>query len=83
MPYHTERPWGGLNWAAVGTQPDIASIIGVLSQNLENPGRAHWEAVKWVFHYLQGMKEWKLTYKRATRGIVGFTDIDCKSQEHR
>src|SRR5258705_12115365 len=74
---------GSLNWAAVGTQQDIMFIIGMLSQYLENPGRAHWEAVKRVFCYLQGTKEWKLTYGGAMRGIVGLTDMDGMLQEHR
>ena len=74
---------GSLSWAAVGTQPDIVFVVGMLSQYLENPGRAHWEAVKRVFCYLQGTKEWKLTYGGATRGIVGFMDADGVSQEHR
>jgi hypothetical protein len=70
---------GSLNWAAIGTRPDIVFVVGTLSQYLENPGRVHWEAVKWVFRYLQGTKDWKLTYGGATRGIVGFTDADSAS----
>ena len=81
MPYR--EAVGSLNWATVGTRPDIAFVIGVLSQYLENPGRAHWEAAKWVFCYLQGTKDWKLTYGGVTRGIIGFTDADGASQEHR
>ena len=37
---------GALNWLAVGTQPDIAFVVGQLAQLLENPGCIHWEAVK-------------------------------------
>jgi len=47
---------GSLNWAAVGTRLNITFIIGMLLQYLENLGRAHWEAAKQVFCYLQGMK---------------------------
>jgi hypothetical protein len=74
---------GSLNWAAVGTRPDISFVVGVLSQYLENPGRVHWEAVKRVFRYLQGTKDWRLTYGGEARGIMGFTDADGASQEHR
>ena len=35
-----------LMWAAVATQPDIAFAVSLLSQFLENPGEAHWNAVK-------------------------------------
>jgi hypothetical protein len=63
---------GSLNWVAVGTRPDITFVVGVLAQFLENLGQVHWEAMKRVFRYLQGTKNWKLTYGGATRGIVGF-----------
>jgi len=74
---------GYLNWAAVGTHPDISFVVGVLLQYLENPRRVHWEAVKRVFHYLQGTKDWRLTYGGEVTGIMGFTDVDGASQEHR
>ena len=40
---------GSLMWAAVGTRPDIACVVGILSQFLDNPGRVHWEAVSVSF----------------------------------
>jgi len=39
VPYRESM--GSLNWAAVGTQLDIMFVVGVLSQYMENPGRAH------------------------------------------
>jgi hypothetical protein len=40
---------GSLMYAAVATRPDISFAVSTLSQFLENPGEAHWEAVKRVF----------------------------------
>jgi hypothetical protein len=74
---------GSLMWAAVGTRPDIAFAVGTLSQFLENPGEAHWEAAKRVFRYLQGTKEWRLVYGGEQSGLEGFSDADGMSQEHR
>ena len=51
-----------MNWLAVGTQPDIAFVVGQLAQFLENPGRMHWEAAKQVMRYLKRMMNLKLTY---------------------
>jgi transposase InsO family protein len=74
---------GALNWLAVGTRPDISFTVGTLAQFMENPGEAHWEAAKRVFRYLRGTKEWKLSYGKGGEGLVGFTDADGMSQEHR
>ena len=45
---------GALNWAVVGTRPDIAYAVGAASRFLENPGPEHWSAVKRIFRYLKG-----------------------------
>ena len=37
---------GSLMYCAVATRPDIAFAVGIVSQYLDNPGWAHWEAVK-------------------------------------
>jgi hypothetical protein len=74
---------GSLNWASVGTRPDISFVVGTLSQFLENPGEVHWEAVKRVFRYLKGTKDLRLVYGGERKGLEGFTDADGMSQEHR
>jgi hypothetical protein len=40
-----------LMWAAIMTRLDIAFAISLLSQFMESPGEAHWEAIKRVFKY--------------------------------
>jgi hypothetical protein len=59
-PYH--EAIDSLMNAAVATRPDIAFAVSCLSQFLENPGEAHWEAAKRIFHYLAGTKTIQLTY---------------------
>ena len=46
-------------------------------------GKTHWEAVKQVFHYLKGTKNWKLTYGTTNDSLKGYMDADGSSQEHR
>ena len=48
---------GSLMYAMVCTRPDIGHAVGVLSRFMANPGKAHWEAVKWILRYLRGTKE--------------------------
>ncbi|GJX84109.1 putative RNA-directed DNA polymerase [Tanacetum coccineum] len=45
---------GSLMYAMVCTRPDLANKVGVVSRFLSNPGKKHWEAVKWIFRYLRG-----------------------------
>src|ERR1700733_12911683 len=70
-------------YAAMGTRPDIAFAVSTVSQFSHNPGWEHWEAVKRIFHYLKGTKELELVYGGDKRGLVGYTDADGASQEHR
>jgi hypothetical protein len=74
---------GSLMWAAVATRPDIAFAVSLLSQFLENPGGTHWTAVKRVFKYLKGTKHCKLTLGRNRDGLIGYSDADWGSQNHR
>ena len=76
VPYH--EAIGSLNYCAVATHPDITFPVLLLAQFMENPGCIHWEAVKRIFRYLSGTKDWKLD-----QGLEGYTDADGSSQEHR
>lgn len=81
IPYH--EAIGSLMYASVGTRPDIAFAVSTLSQYLDDPAPAHWEAVKRVFRYLLGTKNWGLTFGGGKEGLEGYTDVDGASQEHR
>ena len=81
VPYH--EAVGSLNYCTVTTRPDIAFPVSLLAQFMENPGRIHWEAVKRVFRYLLGTKDWKLTYGTIGNGLKGYTDADGSLQEHQ
>jgi len=64
-------------YAQVCTRPDLAFITGMLGRFQSNPGMDHWKAVKKVLHYLQGTKEYMLTYKKTKNlEVVGYSDAD-------
>ncbi|CAA7028145.1 unnamed protein product [Microthlaspi erraticum] len=44
---------GSLMYAMIGSRPDLAYAVGVISRFMSNPGRGHWTAVKWVLRYLR------------------------------
>ena len=64
-------------YAMVCTRPDLAHAVSVVSRFMSNPGRAHWEAVKWILRYLNGTKDICLVYGANTHtDLVGYTDSD-------
>ena len=80
---------GSLMYAAVAMRPNITHTITALSQFLENPGHAHWQAAQRVLKYLKGTADFSLTYGLADSvGMpagkpVGYTNADFASQEHQ
>ena len=74
---------GSLMYASVATRPDITFAVSTLSQFLDNPGDAHWEAVKRIFRYLSGTKGLELTYGGDRHDLVSYTDADGATQDHR
>ncbi|KAJ0797294.1 putative RNA-directed DNA polymerase [Helianthus annuus] len=67
---------GSLMYAMVCTRPDIAHAVGVVSRFLSNPGKKHWEAVKWIFRYLRGSSKLGITFGNEEPMLVGYTDSD-------
>ncbi|KAG8493315.1 hypothetical protein CXB51_010698 [Gossypium anomalum] len=67
---------GSLIYAMVCTRPDLAYVIGTVSQFLSNPGREHWNAVKWIMRYLRGTSNMKLCFGNEKPVLVGYTDSD-------
>nr|GEW04356.1 putative zinc finger, CCHC-type [Tanacetum cinerariifolium] len=73
---------GSLTYAQVCTRSDITYICGMLGGFQSNPGLLHWKDAKKVLRYLQGTKEYKLTYTRSDNlEVIGYSDSDfakCK-----
>ena len=67
---------GSLMYAALGTCPDISFAVSFLAQFMQNLGRAHWEVVKRVFHYLKGTKDTCLIIGGTGQGLEVFSDAD-------
>jgi hypothetical protein len=70
-------------YAALGMRPDIAYTVGHLTRFAENPGKAHWEAVKRVIQYLKGTKDWWLVLGGQQEKIIGYSDADRMSNKDR
>ncbi|KAE8702283.1 Squamosa promoter-binding protein 2 [Hibiscus syriacus] len=67
---------GSLMYAMVCTRPDIAHVVGVVSRYMNNPGKVHWEAVKWILRYLRGTTNKALCFKGGDTILTGYVDAD-------
>jgi len=69
---------GCLMYAMVCTRPDLAQAMSVVSKYMSNPGREHWQAVKWIIRYLKGTRNKSIMFERQHDDacITGFVDSD-------
>jgi hypothetical protein len=85
--YMQDKPYReavvSLQYASVGTRLDITNVCSTLSQYLESPGPAHWQAVKHVFRYLSGTVDLALGFGKEEKGLEGYTDADGSMNEDR
>ena len=74
-------------YAIVCTRPDIAQAVGVLSRYMSNLGRAHSDAIKIIFRYLQGTLEYSKCFhgigNEHSLDIRGYVDSDWASDVDR
>ncbi|GJZ50989.1 retrovirus-related pol polyprotein from transposon TNT 1-94 [Tanacetum coccineum] len=57
---------------------NIAHVVGVVSRFMSNSGREHWEAVKWLLHYLKGTLKATLCFSKKEVVLEGFSDLDYR-----
>jgi hypothetical protein len=72
---------GSLMYAMIFTRPDIAHVVGVMSRYMNNPGKEHWEAVKWILMYLRGTATHALCFGDSDTVLQGYVDSDMASDK--
>ena len=55
---------GSIMYDMVYSKPDLAYAVNMVSRFMTNPRPKHWEALKWVFRYLNGSLSSGLKFKR-------------------
>jgi len=63
-------------YAMVCTRLDIAHAVGVVSRFMSNPGKMHWEVVKWILRYLRGPTKAALHFGGSEIKLHGYVDSD-------
>jgi len=70
---------GSLMYAMVCTRPDLVYAVSNVSRFRHNPGKTHWEAVKWILRYLKGSPDLGLVFDQHRAdpgGVVGSVDAN-------
>ena len=69
---------GTIMYSMISTRPDLAFSISLLSRFMSNPGKLHWEALKYLLRYINGSLNIGLHYMKRSDALdlVGFVDSD-------
>jgi hypothetical protein len=68
---------GSLMYTQVCTCPDIIFVVGMLDWYQTDPGMDHWKNAKKVLRYLQGTKNYMLTFRKSDNlEVIGYSDSD-------
>ena len=69
---------GCLMYVMICTRPDLAHAVSVVSKYMANPGKQHWDAVKWIFRYLKGTTDYGIIFVRQKSDLlaVGYMDAN-------
>jgi hypothetical protein len=70
---------GALLYAAIATQLDVIYAVAQLACYQDNPGLAHWTAIKRVYTYLADTLSFCLTYGFGEHRIFGYCDTNGHS----
>ncbi|KAJ9545210.1 hypothetical protein OSB04_024917 [Centaurea solstitialis] len=74
---------GSIMYAMLCTRPDVAYSISVTSRYQQNPGEAHWVAVKNILKYMRRTKEMFLVFGGSEDeiGVTGYTDASFQTDK--
>ncbi|EKD00935.1 hypothetical protein A1Q2_04808 [Trichosporon asahii var. asahii CBS 8904] len=72
---------GQLMYLMLGTRPDIAFAVGLLSRFASDPSEEHWNAMVHVYRYLQGTRQLGITFARPSENLLGYSDSDFASSD--
>ena len=66
---------GSLMYVMVCTRKNITQCtVEVVSMYMNNPGKEHWEEVKWILRYLRGTTTHELCFGGSNTFLQGYVD---------
>ncbi|PKA49079.1 Retrovirus-related Pol polyprotein from transposon TNT 1-94 [Apostasia shenzhenica] len=51
-------------YAMICIRLDLSHAVSVVSRYITNPGKEHWNALKWILHYLKGTSDCGLLFEK-------------------
>ena len=66
-------------YTSLGSRPDIAYAVSVISRYAHNPTRKHCGTVERIFQYLKGTVHLRLTFQGTLSSLIGYTDSTRRS----
>jgi hypothetical protein len=73
---------GILVYVMVCTRPGIVHPVGVVNRYMNNPGKEHWEKVKWIPGYLRGIATHALCFGGSDIVLQGYVDSDMAGDKN-
>ena len=72
---------GSIMYTMLCIRPDVAYSISVINRYQQNPGEAHWAAIKNILKYVRRTKKLFLVYGGSINevGITGYTDASFQT----
>jgi hypothetical protein len=71
-----QKAVGSLMYAMLGTRPDIAFAVSVVSRYAARPTQQHRSAVQRIFRYLRKTVNYVLVFRGELAALAGYTDSD-------
>ena len=74
---------GTLMWLSISTRPDIANAVRAVARYCTAPRAIHWEAVLGILEYINGTREYGITFQTGTLPSISlevFADADYASK---
>jgi hypothetical protein len=69
---------GNLMYVMAFTRPYIAHTVGVVSRYMNNLGKEHWEAIKWILRYLRDTSTHALCFGGSNTILQRYVDLDME-----
>nr|GEW32659.1 retrovirus-related Pol polyprotein from transposon TNT 1-94 [Tanacetum cinerariifolium] len=68
---------GSLMYPMICTRPDISHAVGMVSRYMHNPGKGHWQDVKWILWYIHHTVDVGLVFEHgSSQWVAGYCDSD-------